>query len=120
MAEIQTNIYNYIAGLLGISVSPQLPFDGGYALQTTSSTPDTTYFDKETDSNIEYLLLGKSKDQQALADSLYKICNTLKKMTTYSNGIYAITTNEPSLVDIEGEFYVWQCQITVKYENGGN
>ncbi len=115
--EKQTLIYSYLAKLLGVNVKPRLPTDEGYALQVTPSAFDTMYLDHETDDNMEFLLLGKAKNQQTLADKLYSICNKLKTIKSYSNGVYLITTNTPSLVDIEGDCYIWQCQITVKFEN---
>lgn len=115
--EKQIQIFDYIANSLGVTVAPQLPTEDGYALQIAPSASDTTFFNNFKTDNMVFLLLGKSKDQQALADSLYKICNTLNQKKLYSYDIYNIETNSPSLADIEGNFYIWQCQITVKFIN---
>ncbi len=113
----QTLIYNYLCSLLDLSVNPRLPVKGGYALQVMPSPGGNSFLNKEYDESLSYLLLGKSKDQQALADSLYKVCNSIRNQSDSTLGIYNIETNSPSLVDIEGEFYIWQCQITVKFIN---
>lgn len=115
--EKQTALFDFISNKLGLSISSQLSQNGGYALQTIPSAEGSAYLDSQYNDTVSYLLLGKSKDQKALADSLYKICNTLRKETDSSLKVYNISVNQPSLVDIEGDFYIWQLQITVRLIN---
>ncbi len=111
--EKQTEILNAVSDIIGLKLSPLLQNEGGYALQVAPSEPPTTSIKGIKKAVLNYTLVGKEKDQQKLADTLYSVCNRISEMQTFGCGITKIKVNSPSLLAVDGEYYIWKSDITV-------
>lgn len=118
--EIQTEIFDYAVTLMGVTITSQLPTGNGYALQITPSNEERIFLDGNADSNLTLLLLGKNTNQLTVADTLYSICNKLRKQKVFEHNVNDVTIDtEPSLVSKEGDYWIWSCILTFKFRTGG-
>ncbi len=113
---IQNKIFDYVTNMFDVQVSNKLDATNSIAAQI--ATININDFDLNNNSNqtMSILLLGKDKDQLALSDKLFSICNKISKRQKHQHNIYKIdVATPPSLVTQEGEYYIWSCIIEVRY-----
>lgn len=114
--SVQTDIFEYVTGLFGLSATPKLPTGNGFAVQIAPSYINKRFYDKAEDQTMGILLLGKNTDQLELSDSLFTVCNNIKNITEYEHGIYNIeVATPPTPVTQEGDYWIWSCIINVDF-----